>query len=1510
MKFSTLKTRLLAVVLIFSSLLPLHAGTVYFDNSDKNWSKPYVYYYGSYSDIGWENRKPMEIKSGNIWEYTDIPSGTSTVIFTDGISDGVTQTENLSYNDGHVYTFDSDTGLTYDEYPTDSGGNLTTPVTYTIYFDNTDNWSTVYTWIWDTTDGNKNYTGGEWPGELMTYDSRSKLYSFSFKCYKSTPHFKIIFNGGKDQPQTDNLTYVDGHVFTTSGDSGKTPSEYNSSTDPEDPAGDVYIYVNNAGNWNIPLYAYVYVDGKGDNASWPGEEMTYDPATGYYMYKVPDNFKTGSYAIINDYGEHQYPGAQQTGMTMSGKTKLFNTSTNRWDDYTPPVVEPGKDASYKIYFYNNISWNPINVEFTSNSSGWSKKGSMMSPLNSSMFEIEFTAPENYTLYCRFYSGDNSSEVFTMVNNHVYTLSGDKGDKSTFDESTLLPEAEYWLEPARPTQNDEATLYFNRAYRSNSKLKDTKEIYVWLGANKTDHTGDKWDFGPDSNSWDKIDSRYEMTKVSGQNDIYSITLTPSIAEWLGIDPNSDVRLAQLAFLFRDKAGSQDKQTADYFIDLEVLPDPSLTLGTYKDYQLSGNKLTVNGEDGKLELTFLSEDVVKVFTLRNSMTVREERRSISVVAEGDDKFTLVKPESIDIDETDDCLIVSLNDIERLQIAKENLIITFLDNDGNVSLKESNGLVNRLGNVQVTFQGMGDKAFYGGGYNGNKTDISELGGLTMNNTQTGGWEQGTSAPHNICIPFYVSSKGYGVYFDDHYRNARISPSAQKGSIYSSGSRHPIAYYYIGGGTMEKVMQNYTRLTGLQELPPYWALGYITSRFGYESRAEAEAAVDGIKDVNIPLDGIVFDIQWQGGVSSMGKIDWNTSTFNNPQQMLDNLKARNVNSIAITEPFFTSNSGNYDIMNSNGYFADSNVSGMEWLKSSSVGLIDVTKPEAMNWFKNLYKARTRTSSQWGLDSWWLDLGEPEKHDADSRYSDGSTVDQIHNEYGQIWLAAAYEAMKELDASTGNPIRRILMPRAGTAGMQRYNAFPWTGDIKRSWKGLQAQVPALVNAAMSGVSYMGSDIGGFGQTNGDYNQYTYLRWVQLGVFYPMMRTHADYYNNKWEPEPYSSYYDQVRDEVRKAINLRYAYLPYTYSQSYAYTRYGTPIARPANFNNLDKGYLRNSIDTYYWGPDIYVAPILKSGTSREVTLPDGDWLEMNSYEVYSNSHTYTSSTYDLPYYMRRGSFVTRYAQDSFTSTADIDASRLIVHHFPSYKPGIDSRDGSDYFEDDHQDVNSIANGNYLLTHFEGISDLNAADPYITIFITREGKGWTGMSQTQDITFQIHDYSQVLGDVPDVKLFYYGNSMSARQSAMKAAPTSTTNISEAKSLEALQLGTGSAYFLDSTSSTLYVRLPNLQTSGTYNVGVTRDGSLTEIENLANPASMRLSYANGWLTYSAPEGVEGLAIDIFSATGVTAERFVDLIADGYANQIRVDLPAGVYIARLSGRNAAGDTHEKTVKMIIK
>lgn len=1256
---------------------------------------------------------------------------------------------------------------------------------------------------------------------------------------------------------------------------------------------DGYVYYDNSStNWETP---YVHYWGGSSSSSWPGTTMTLYKDN-VWLLRIPADTS----GILFNAGD----GDASKSKDFSFVDKhVYTKSGGDLGLYSGHVdSDPGETVKYTIHFHNNVSWDNVYVRVIGISPVINTP--MASFLNSSIYDVTFEVPAGSTPYCQFYTSVNSqvqnlTSTFKVEDGHVYTISGDKGPNSEYDPTTAVREAEFWIEPENPTQLQEATLYFNRAFAEGSNLKNTDDIYLYIGLIKKGDSDSEWSYFPDY-TWGSPTDSYKMNRIDPDGDLFSFSFSPSIAEWFGADP--DERFSKIALIFTDKNGKK-QHNVNQFIQLRQIADAADGLGAYVSHETAGDKVCVTAERGTIEITPMSADIIKVFTLKAGATKREERPSISVVEDW-----LEKPSFTTSLESDE-LIIDVKEGVKVHVDLSTCQLSFHDSDDNLYLRELSGLVNSTGNVKVSFEQMNDEAFYGGGYNGNLVNWDGS-AMVMNNNQDGGWGQGSSTTRNICVPFYVSTLGYGVYFDDHYRNAKIYPS-RIGSSYESGSKDPIAYYFIGGGimdggrgSMETVMQNYTHLTGHQELPPFWSLGYITSKFSFATRDEAEKAVSNTKDIDIPIDGIVFDIHWQTdnrlrgqGTEGMGRIDW-SDAYENPIEMMKGFRDKNVHTIAITEPYFTTNSGNYYTLLGNGWLADDHVNYMEWLNSEHVGLLDITNQGAIDWFKDLYKKRTSE----GIESWWLDLGEPEKHDSDSHYSDGSTVDQMNNEYGNRWTQLAYEAMKEQTPDT----RFILMPRAGTSGMQRFNTFPWTGDIARSNEGLRAQVPALVSAAMSGISYLGSDIGGFTADRVGTNASLYRRWVQLGVFYPSMRTHS-----ATKPEVWNSEYASVRDDVRNAINLRYAYLPYTYSQSYAYTRFGTPMARPANFNDRDyPEKLANCIDAYLWGPDIYVAPVLDDySTSRSITFPEGDWLDMTDFKtVYSGHQTvnYPAPANVLPRFMRRGSFVTRYRQDTFTNTAEIRTDRITVDYFPTKS---ETRDGSVLFDDDHQSVNSIAYGKYVVTKFSG----KGADNSILIYIDREGEGWDGMYTTQDVLIRIHAADMTGVDLEHIG--FYDQQTQKRNGPMRAeaeTPWAYSTIEKASSLDDVTSDsrTTNAVYVDPETRTAYVRLPQLNPLERYNVEAGETGILTGIETPAALGAMTLAYGDGYFTYSAPEGTEDLTIDVFGATGTHALSIGGLTADGYAAQTAVSLPAGIYIGRLTGRNSAGETRSKTVKMIVR
>lgn len=947
---------------------------------------------------------------------------------------------------------------------------------------------------------------------------------------------------------------------------------------------------------------------------------------------------------------------------------------------------------------------------------------------------------------------------------------------------------------------------------------------------------------------------------------------------------------------------------------VPPIPTEGAGAVTDWVSDGKTVTVTCENANLYITPYSAHVVKVFTLPKNSTA-EERRSITVNATPDAQF--------DINEKDATLTITMKDGINVLVNKETGLISFIEgaiaeaDTDNPTLAEAKYLNNSTGTRTVSFRPAGDEAFYGGGYNGKWGSVDGQ-TLTMNNTQTGGWGADSwEYPHCITIPFVVSTKGYGVLFDDHWRGAVMKPSSTNGLSYSSGSQNPISYYYIGGGNLDEVIANYTSLTGRQGLPPYWALGYITSRFGYWSKGEADGIIQGIRDAQIPLDGIVFDIYWQGdGVFAMGNLDWG-SKFPNPSDMLKGWKDQGIHTTCITEPFFTSRCNNWNYLTTGdakekSFLADTHVSGnsnMSWLQSDHVGLLDTTNPAALDWMWDFYKARTAE----GVDGWWLDLGEPEAHDDDSSHKGGS-VSQVHNEFGQLWIERVYNGLsKEFP-----DMRPFIMPRSGTSGMQRFSTFPWTGDINRNWGGLQAQIPSLINMSMSGVSYIGSDIGGFTSTGT--NPSLYLRWVEFGALSPMLRTHSPD-----RPEPTNSEYDDIRDNVRNYINLRYRLLPYTYTLSYENSAFGYPMARPACAYDNYKPTLAESKDSYLWGRDIFVAPVVENTSSRSITFPEGEWLDLyaammtenETPGIYKGSTTYSAYSAPLerlPFFLRKGGILPTFTQkDGFKNTTELKYNDITVYHFMNHEKGATGNNRSRYngkiYMDDRTSPSSLEDGNYSIINIDAITYDENKDNHgqYLIKVTPDEKT-SAYCGGEEITFHFHIYGCEFYDFDGMNIRGPENESVTRALNALAEDEKQPDITLTGSLEEAQKNPGDAVYFDKNNEYVYLKVTRPANSTGYTIGF---GDLsTSVEELEIAGALHLEYCDGMLNYSVPERYESACIELFTADGKALGVIDGLTADGIVHSTECPAAEGFCIARITASGKYGQKKSATAKFFVR
>lgn len=652
--------------------------------------------------------------------------------------------------------------------------------------------------------------------------------------------------------------------------------------------------------------------------------------------------------------------------------------------------------------------------------------------------------------------------------------------------------------------------------------------------------------------------------------------------------------------------------------------------------------------------------------------------------------------------------------IRVNKKTGLVTFLDHAAGVLLAEAEGVENEASPRTAKFLSSAGESFYGAGERGQSLRLNGD-SLPMYNRPTYGYGAGDKRINqmNITVPWLVSDKGYGVLFDD-FSKAMLTTGDT--IAYSTDSSRPLSYYFVTDNNRDiaSVVAGYSRLTGQQPLPPFWSLGYITSKYGYHNDKETLGSIDSLKNDGYPVDGIVLDLYWYGKEQDMGRLEWNKDAFPDPKGMMQQLRDKGVKTVLISQPYINKGGAidNYNLLSSRGLLAR-DASGKThdvttWV--GDAGMFDVSNPATRRWLWDRYKSLT----DGGVEGWWGDLGEPEVHPETIIHANGMPADEYHNVYGNEWSRIIAEGFAE-----DFPDRRLmLLMRGGTAGLQRYGVMPWSGDVGRSWEGLQAQIPIMLNTSLSGLGYMSSDIGGFAvDPKHPVDPELYVRWMQMGVFTPTLRTHAQF-----KPEPY--HYPKQKNILLDLVKMRYRWLPYNYTLAYENAELGLPLARPLNFRKASEKYA-DVEDEYLWGDEVLVAPVMKKGAvQRAVLFPEGaDWIDWsNPAQSYKGGSTATvkAPLDKLPLFVRAGSFIPQY-EGAVESTEDYDPRLLTIKYFPS-----DKETSYTLFDDDRRSPRSLQDKQYQLTTFTG--KMTATE--LNIGITAEGR-YENIPSGRLFTFEI-----------------------------------------------------------------------------------------------------------------------------------------------------------------------------------
>ncbi|MBP8156898.1 MAG: DUF4968 domain-containing protein [Flavobacterium sp.] len=738
--------------------------------------------------------------------------------------------------------------------------------------------------------------------------------------------------------------------------------------------------------------------------------------------------------------------------------------------------------------------------------------------------------------------------------------------------------------------------------------------------------------------------------------------------------------------------------------------------YLSHSWKNNLLEVKTSDGTYRIKPYSDKIIETSFVPNGEIFNPNSHAV-----------IKSPEKIKaaVSKTTNSVSLSTKDIT-VVINKSPFRITY-SNKGKVLLSEKNGYIKKDSTEILQFNLDNSEVLFGGG--ARALGMNRRGNrLALYNRAHYGYETKAELM-NFCIPMVLSSKLYAVHFDNAAIGHLDLDSKKNNTLEYETISGRKTYQVIVGDTWEDLVSNYTDLTGKQPLPARWTFGNFSSRFGYHSQEEVENTIRKFENDNIPVDAIILDLYWFGKSikGTMGNLDWDKDQFPNPDKMLADLKAKNIKTILITEPFILTTSSKWqEAVDKKILVTDKSGNPATWdFYFGNTSVVDIFKPEGNQWFWNVYK---RLINQ-GVGGMWGDLGEPEVFPSKAMTAAGK-ADDVHNIYGHNWAKLIADGYQK-DFPNQRPF--ILM-RAGYSGSQRFGMMPWSGDVSRSWGGLQSQMEIAMQMGMQGMAYMHSDLGGFA---GDYfDNELYLRWLQYGVFNPIFRPHAQ--------EDVASEIAKkdvvTKAKAKKSVELRYQLMPYNYTLAFDNNQKGTPLMRPLFFEEPTNEKLLNEKESYLWGNAFLIKPITKSGvTSTEIYFPkSNNWFDFYTGKKYAagSSEMVKVEETSIPTFVRGGSFVPMIETIQNTSKYSLDNFNLHFYFDETVKTSTGK-----LYNDNGETPQAFEKGQFEILNFN--SNNNGKELAIKLTST-VGKNYTTTDKT--VLVLIHN-------IKAKRIFVNGNEM-------------------------------------------------------------------------------------------------------------------------------------------------------------
>lgn len=699
--------------------------------------------------------------------------------------------------------------------------------------------------------------------------------------------------------------------------------------------------------------------------------------------------------------------------------------------------------------------------------------------------------------------------------------------------------------------------------------------------------------------------------------------------------------------------------------------SENIGNFRSYTKIPHGIEIEAERGKVRITLHADDVIRV---RAVQTAFAPDFSYAVIQTPQGEFASVNDEPAK-------LILKTKSLV-MEVTKQPLLVRFLTNKGTVINEDEPNLgISWHGTEVACYKKLQpDEKFIG---LGEKTGNFNRRGSAYENWNNDHFAYPTNAdPLYTSLPFYVGIHGssvYGIFFDNTHRALfNFGASNHRFSSFSAADGE-MNYYFFGGENVAKLIQDYTALTGRIKMPPLWGLGFQQCRWSYYPDTEVLALAKTFRDKKIPADVIYLDIHYMDAYKIF---TWDKTRFPQPTELINQLKSMGFKVAVIVDPGIKVEKGykQYEEGVKNNHFVkypDGQLFSADvW--PGTCHFPDFTNANTRNWWGTSFEGLINN----GVVGFWNDMNEPaawgnrvpEFIQFDFEGRKGS-LREAHNIYGLQMSRSTYEGVtKQM-----NNKRPLILTRAAYAGIQRYSAV-WTGDNAATDEHMMLASNLINSMGISGVPFVGADIGGFAGTP---TKELYARWLTIGVYTPFCRSHSEF--NSVEHEPWS-FGETVEDIAREYITERYKLLPYLYSAFYETHQTGIPVARSLTIDYTfnEKVFQPEYQYQYLFGPSLLIAPTSSKTEFCKVYLPEGGWYKKDNDKYYEgNQETIVEAPLsNLPVFVKAGAIIPM--QEAIQSTSEKPEETLVLHVYKG-KTGNQFT----YYEDDGETYD-YENGNFL----------------------------------------------------------------------------------------------------------------------------------------------------------------------------------------------------------------------------